>query len=241
MANLLLLLSIVRVRLLLSKGHSCYRPRRTGERKRKSVRGCIVDANMSVLALIVVRKGEKEIEGLTDVQVPRRLGPKRASKIRKLYNLSKEDDVRRYVVKRPLPKKEGKKQRFAAPKIQRLVTPNVLQVRFTLARYINPIHISTDLYSLFPINSANVIVWQSPRSVRPTPRSRLPTTPSCWLSARRSPRSSARKPSVVVRRRCANRGTHSPAIRSEKVCDQSLWRICGHSRMTGTQTTSRRE
>lgn len=31
-----------RVRLLLSKGHSCYRPRRTGERKRKSVRGCIV-------------------------------------------------------------------------------------------------------------------------------------------------------------------------------------------------------
>uniref|UniRef100_A0A2K6S6B3 40S ribosomal protein S6 n=1 Tax=Saimiri boliviensis boliviensis TaxID=39432 RepID=A0A2K6S6B3_SAIBB len=36
-----------RVRLLLSKGHSCYRPRRTGERKRKSVRGCIVDANLT--------------------------------------------------------------------------------------------------------------------------------------------------------------------------------------------------
>lgn len=83
---------------------------------------------MSVLALIVVRKGEKEIPGLTDNNVPRRLGPKRASKIRKLYNLGKEDDVRRYVVRRPLPKKEGKKQRFKAPKIQRLVTPNVLQV-----------------------------------------------------------------------------------------------------------------
>ena len=41
-----------RVRLLLSKGHSCYRPRRTGERKRKSVRGCIVDANLSVLYLV---------------------------------------------------------------------------------------------------------------------------------------------------------------------------------------------
>lgn len=117
----------VRVRLLLKKGHSCYRPRRTGERKRKSVRGCIVDANMSVLALIIVRKGEKEIEGLTDNNVPRRLGPKRASKIRKLYNLTKDDDVRKYVVRRPLPKKEGKKDRFAAPKIQRLVTPNVLQ------------------------------------------------------------------------------------------------------------------
>jgi small subunit ribosomal protein S6e len=120
-------LSNVRVRLLLSKGHSCYRPRRTGERKRKSVRGCIVDANLSVLALTVVRKGEAEIPGLTDVQIPRRLGPKRASKIRKLFNLSKEDDVRTYVIKRPLPQKEGKKQRFKAPKIQRLITPVMLQ------------------------------------------------------------------------------------------------------------------
>lgn len=112
----------------MKKGHSCYRPRRTGERKRKSVRGCIVDGNMSVLALIIVRKGEKEIPGLTDTEVPRRLGPKRASKLRKLYNLTKFDDVRGYVVKRKLPKKEGKKQRSKAPKIQRLVTPVVLQV-----------------------------------------------------------------------------------------------------------------
>lgn len=48
-----------RVRLLLSKGHSCYRPRRTGERKRKSVRGCIVDANLSVLNLVIVKKGNE--------------------------------------------------------------------------------------------------------------------------------------------------------------------------------------
>ncbi|XP_044762841.1 40S ribosomal protein S6 [Coccinella septempunctata] len=116
-----------RVRLLLSKGHSCYRPRRDGERRRKSVRGCIVDANLSVLSLVIVRKGEKEIPGLTDTNVPRRLGPKRANKIRKLFNLSKQDDVRQYVVKRPLPEKEGKKQRFRAPKIQRLITPIVLQ------------------------------------------------------------------------------------------------------------------
>uniref|UniRef100_A0A673UFD4 Small ribosomal subunit protein eS6 n=1 Tax=Suricata suricatta TaxID=37032 RepID=A0A673UFD4_SURSU len=71
-----------RVRLLLSKGHSCYRPRRTGERKRKSVRGCIVDANLSVLNLVIVKKGEKDIPGLTDTTVPCRLGPKRASRIR---------------------------------------------------------------------------------------------------------------------------------------------------------------
>uniref|UniRef100_A0A673JYY8 40S ribosomal protein S6 n=1 Tax=Sinocyclocheilus rhinocerous TaxID=307959 RepID=A0A673JYY8_9TELE len=117
-----------RVRLLLSKGHSCYRPRRTGERKRKSVRGCIVDANLSDLNLVIIRKmpTSKDIPGLTDSTVPRRLGPKRASRIRKLFNLSKEDDVRQYVVRRPLTK-EGKKPRTKAPKIQRLVTPRVLQ------------------------------------------------------------------------------------------------------------------
>uniref|UniRef100_A0A8D8ZVR2 Small ribosomal subunit protein eS6 n=1 Tax=Cacopsylla melanoneura TaxID=428564 RepID=A0A8D8ZVR2_9HEMI len=126
-------LSNGRVRLLLSKGHSCYRPRRTGERKRKSVRGCIVDSNLSVLALIVVRKGEQEIPGLTDTTIPRRLGPKRASKIRKLFNLSKEDDVKQYVIKRPVPAKpakDGKKKvrkLYKAPKIQRLITPVSLQ------------------------------------------------------------------------------------------------------------------
>lgn len=47
-----------RVRLLLSDGHSCYRVRRSGERRRKSVRGCIVDANLSVLNLVIIRKGD---------------------------------------------------------------------------------------------------------------------------------------------------------------------------------------
>jgi small subunit ribosomal protein S6e len=54
--------------------------------------------------------------------VPRLLGPKRASHIRKLFNLSKEDDVRKYVIRRKI-EKEGKKPRFKSPKIQRLVTP----------------------------------------------------------------------------------------------------------------------
>ncbi|KAI4567538.1 hypothetical protein MJT46_008751 [Ovis ammon polii x Ovis aries] len=87
-----------RVHLLLSKGRSCYRPRRTGERKRKSVRGCIVDVNRSVLNLVIVKKGEKDIPGLTDTTVPRCLGSKRASRIHKLFSLSKEDDIRQYVV-----------------------------------------------------------------------------------------------------------------------------------------------
>merc|ERR1712200_32 len=119
------LLTNQRVRLLLKKDSGCYRSRRSGERKRKSVRGCIVDGNLSALA--IVKKGEAEIPGLTDNTIPRRLGPKRASKIRKLFNLTKEDDVCQYVIKRPLPLKDGKKQKFKAPKIQRLVTPVVLQ------------------------------------------------------------------------------------------------------------------
>ncbi|ORX88861.1 ribosomal protein S6e [Basidiobolus meristosporus CBS 931.73] len=117
-----------RVRLLLSKGHSCYRPRRTGERKRKSVRGCIVGSDLSVLSLVIVKQGEQELPGLTDTTVPKRLGPKRASKLRKMFNLTKEDDVRKFVIRREVqPKNADKKPYTKAPKIQRLVTPLTLQ------------------------------------------------------------------------------------------------------------------
>jgi small subunit ribosomal protein S6e len=116
-----------RVRLLLSKGHSCYRPRRTGERKRKSVRGCIVGNDIAALSVTIVKQGEQDIPGLTDVQIPKRLGPKRANKIRKMFNLTKEDDVRNYVIRRQLPSKVEGKTNSKAPKIQRLVTPLTLQ------------------------------------------------------------------------------------------------------------------
>jgi len=115
-----------RVRLLLKEGASCYRSRRTGERKRKSVRGCIVGADLSVLNLILIKKGDNEIEGLTDSSIPKRLGPKRASKIRKLFNLSKEDDVRKYAIARNFKNKKDKDVR-KCPKIQRLVTPVTLR------------------------------------------------------------------------------------------------------------------
>lgn len=158
-----------RVKLLLSKGHSCYRPRRPGERKRKSVRGCIVGSDLSVLSLVVVKKGEQDIPGLTYTSVPKRLGPKRSSKIRKFFvrihhkfdvpshntyiffvisffvffgnfflgvhfflfdlqNLTKQDDVRKFVIRREIkPKNADKKPYTKAPKIQRLVTPLTLQ------------------------------------------------------------------------------------------------------------------
>ena len=55
-------------------------------------------------------------------------GPKRASKIRKLFALAKDDDVRKYVntYRREFEAKSGHK-RSKAPKVQRLVTPLVLQ------------------------------------------------------------------------------------------------------------------
>ncbi|KAK2118945.1 40S ribosomal protein S6, partial [Saguinus oedipus] len=109
-----------RVHLLLSKGHSCYRPKRSGERKRKSISGCTVDTTLCILNLVIVKKGEKDIPGLITT-VPRRLGPTRASRICKLFNLSKEDDVHQYVVRKPL-NKEGRKPSIKAPKVQRFVT-----------------------------------------------------------------------------------------------------------------------
>merc|ERR1712039_575676 len=75
----------------------------------------------AVMSLIIVKKGAEDIPGITDDQRPRRLGPKRASKIRKLFALDKKDDVRKFVVRRQTEKCSK------APKIQRLITPALLQ------------------------------------------------------------------------------------------------------------------
>merc|ERR1712205_295438 len=100
-----------RVRLLLRKGSKCYRQRRTGEMKRKSVRGCIVSQDLSVLNLVLVKKGEAELAGITDESKPLRLGPKRASKIRKLMDvqgISEDVPVTECVVRREITTKGGK-------------------------------------------------------------------------------------------------------------------------------------
>ena len=102
-----------RVRLLLDKNHKCYRARRTGERRRKSIRGCIVGHDIQVLSLSISKKGDNEIPGLTDKDVPRCLGPKRANKIRKLFALKKTDDialVKKSVVRRRFTSKSGKER-----------------------------------------------------------------------------------------------------------------------------------
>jgi len=55
-----------RVRLLMSKGMKGFRPRRTGHKKRKSIRGCIVGSDICVLSVAIVKKGEVNIPGVTD-------------------------------------------------------------------------------------------------------------------------------------------------------------------------------
>jgi hypothetical protein len=77
--------------------------------------------------LVVTKKGDQDVEKLTDNEIPMRLGPKRASKIRKLFALDKADDLTKFQVKRTYETKKGKSKTKKA-KIQRLVTPITLQV-----------------------------------------------------------------------------------------------------------------
>lgn len=131
-----------RVKLCLPPDSTGVLRTREGTKTKKSVRGCIVGHDMSTLNVIVVKKGEKEIEGLTDNEVPRRLGPKRANNIRKLFNLPshaknrklpKEEReavdpgiVCKFVVRR-LAKETGKYKNYKAPNIQRLITETRLR------------------------------------------------------------------------------------------------------------------
>jgi len=83
--------------------------------------------------LKVLEKGSGEVAGLTDKEQPRRLGPKRASRIRQAFVLRKKDDVRKYVVMRKIEKKVKKGETeedrtfYTAPKIQRLITEKRLR------------------------------------------------------------------------------------------------------------------
>ncbi|KAK6050933.1 hypothetical protein COOONC_11563 [Cooperia oncophora] len=60
--------------------------------------------------------GDQDIEGLTDKVLPRRLGPKRATKIRKLFNLSKEDDVtkRKALLRKKIQQRNKSREEAAA-------------------------------------------------------------------------------------------------------------------------------
>merc|ERR1711964_604167 len=95
-------------------------------RKRKSVCGCIVGTECSVLSLVIVQKGEKEIAGITDSERKRSLAPKRAALIRKAWQLDKDLDVRAFNYEKKYTSTGGK-ERSKRPKIQRLVTSTKLK------------------------------------------------------------------------------------------------------------------
>jgi len=115
-----------RVSLLLKRGAVGYQAfrGRNGERRRKAIRGDIFGEDIAVLNVSVSKVGDNTLEGVTDVSNPRPLGPKRASAIRKLWNLPRDADVKKFVVKRKI-SKEGRKDRFKAPAIQRLVNNKI--------------------------------------------------------------------------------------------------------------------
>jgi small subunit ribosomal protein S6e len=122
-----------RVSLLLKRGavgYNAFRGR-SGERRRKAIRGDIVGEDISILNLTIVKVGPKAIENVTDESRPRLLGPKRVSAIRALWDLPRGADVRKFVVKRKVAGKTNaktgvtKKDRFKAPKIQRLITASI--------------------------------------------------------------------------------------------------------------------
>lgn len=130
-----------KIKLLLKEGSTGFFPKREGTPKRKTVRGCIIGLETASINLVIIQKGEQEIAGVTDANAPRRLGPKRANKIRKLFSLPRHSDnlrtkndkvnvetldVCRYVVKRQT-KVVGDKKYYKAPKIQRLITSERLR------------------------------------------------------------------------------------------------------------------
>jgi len=122
-----------RARILFKKKTTLFRPRRTGHRSRRSVRGCYTGPDLNVIALKITKKGDKEIEGCTDKEMPNRLFKKRKNKIAAVFGLDpKKDDVTKYVVRREI--KRGDKTHYKAPKVQRLITEKRLRRKKLIKR-----------------------------------------------------------------------------------------------------------
>ena len=114
-----------RVKLLLKKGSIGCRGfgMRKGERCRKSVRGCIVSPEISIINLKIKKKGEEPNEFM-DTRERKFLRPKRSSKLRKFFSINKEDSLSKFMIEE---KDNFHKKNQKNPKIQRLITPNSIQ------------------------------------------------------------------------------------------------------------------
>ena len=124
-----------RVKLLLNKGDIGCKgySMKKGERRRKSVRGCIISPEIGVLNLTIVKEGQP-ISGLTGLNEKKSFGSKRASKIRKLFSITKGEDLKKFIIKKKL-KNNSSLNKLKLPKIQRLIKPVKIQrKRFRISK-----------------------------------------------------------------------------------------------------------
>jgi len=142
-------------KVLLTKGCSLFRFRkgyhRTGIRVRRLVRGCIISNDIKNVHLKIIKKGAKPIAGLTEEKdaQPKRLGPKRATRILKqfgltaVYNEKKKNKeerknlrfmITKFAPKRTVKTKNGKEYVKSA-KVQRLITPDRLRRKRLLKKF----------------------------------------------------------------------------------------------------------
>ena len=142
-------------KVLLTKGCSLFRFRkgyhRSGIRVRRLVRGCIISNDIKNVHLKIIKKGAKPIAGLTEEKdaQPKRLGPKRATRILKqfgltaVYNEKKKNKeerknlrfmITKFAPKREVTTKNGKKYVKSA-KVQRLITPDRLRRKRLLKKF----------------------------------------------------------------------------------------------------------
>lgn len=86
-------------------------------------------ASCKTLGLGARDAGESDIPGLTDEFKPRQRGPKRATKIMKLFNIEKGSGapIPTYTKKYARVTESNGKKHVHRPKVQRLVTPLTLQ------------------------------------------------------------------------------------------------------------------
>lgn len=112
-----------KVRLLLKKGSTGYRCREKGVRMRKAVRGCIISNEIVVVSMVILKEGDKPIEGVTDRVVECSHLPKRATKLRKMFGIPKEANIVEFI--RDMIKKNAGSEKVKYPRIRvtRLVTP----------------------------------------------------------------------------------------------------------------------
>ncbi|KAF7683397.1 40S ribosomal protein S6-A [Astathelohania contejeani] len=120
-----------RVKLLLSKGDKGYRCRRDGVRRRKSVRGSIISSETNVLAAVIVEEGPAPIPGITDEVCNRSHLPKRASKLRSMFNIPEGADLKKEIIKKIRESSDGPIKKMPRIRITRL---NKKEMRMKLKR-----------------------------------------------------------------------------------------------------------